>query len=140
MMQQTQPEGVAWLNPANLPAGCQVRVWDLDDDGQPNQEPVTLETRDTHTEMTRADAERLGRALLGAAHVPPVDARERLARHLWIADAGDPAVWDNLADHLATLRAKGENGYWLARGVEENVARLREQAARYVAVIAGKED
>jgi hypothetical protein len=68
------------------------------------------------------------------------EARERLARHLWITDAEDADVWDHRDAELAKLRAKGENGEWLALGVEERVARLFAQADEVLAVITGTED
>lgn len=52
------------------------------------------------------------------------DARERLARHLWVADAGSPSMWDRIADRpYADARAS----YYTKADV-------------LLAVITGKED
>ncbi len=63
----TAENGTVWLNPNDLPGGCQVRAWPFDDDGQPIDTPISLETVATHTELSRVDAARLGRALIAAA-------------------------------------------------------------------------
>ncbi len=118
MAEQTtaQCEGVAMLAPTNLPGGVQVRYWAFDDDG-PAELPVALETPGSHTDLNCEDAARIGRALLAAAAVRPApDARERLARHLFLDRArGDwrataAAGWDSGDDRINkhTWRAKAD--------------------------------
>lgn len=75
------------LAPRNLPGGVQVRYWAFDDDG-PAEMPVALETPGAHTDLSLEDAARIGQALLAAAAQPMPDARERLARHLFIDATG----------------------------------------------------
>lgn len=78
------------------------------------------------------------RSLPGQQVVP--DARERLARHLFLADAGNPETWDGLAAGSASLAAYNTaSGSRIRMEGADVLARFYAEADAILAVISGEE-
>jgi hypothetical protein len=68
------------------------------------------------------------------------DTRERLARHLWIADGGGEDTWDNLSEGAKGLAVyNGRTGSNLRLDGAAEREKFLARADEILAVIAGRE-
>ncbi|RKR92729.1 hypothetical protein BDK92_7207 [Micromonospora pisi] len=69
------------------------------------------------------------------------DARERIAKHLWVADAGDPDTWDRIRAAETALAEYNAAGGSALRLVEsDRRARLLAWADKILAIATSKKD
>lgn len=110
-----------------------------------SRDEIMRELYDTHAveayladNLASTKAER-DEALAEVERLTGPEARERLARHLFMKGGGDGVTWDQRELAIQQVRG-GPNGEWLARGMTENFGRIYARADELLAVIAGKKD